>query len=320
MIMRMWRSASTYRNLRRHRGGLPFLESSVFFNNYLGALFHSQCLERRKYKNIYKARHFESNSNSPEITDLEDALNLFNSMLQTRPLPSVVDFNPLLGQVAKLKHYSAAISLCKQMDLLPILPNVSTLNIMINCFCHLGQMGGSLSVLAKLFKVGFQPDAATYNTLIKGFVMEDRISEAAALFSKMLEDAPSYSFTKLGHPNARTHIFTHLGQPNVRTYTVMISGLCSKGRISESENLLTLMKERGCSPNGCTYNTLIRGCINNKETSRAFRLVQEMADMGFSADDSTMKWVVDLLSKDKLDPELVKRNWYLKLFYTMLKP
>ncbi|ONI01027.1 hypothetical protein PRUPE_6G117200 [Prunus persica] len=267
MIMRMWRPASTYPNLRRHRGGMPFLESSVLFNNYWGALFHSQCSERRKYKNTYKARQFESNSNSPEITDLEDALNLFNSMLQTRPLPSIGDFNKLLGQVAKLKHYSAAISLCKQMDLLPILPNVSTLNV-INCFCHLGQMGGSLSVLAKLFKFGFQPDAATYNTLIKGFVMEDRISE---------------------------------------------------GRINEAENLLTLMKERGCSPNGCTYNTIIRGCINNKETSRAIRLVQEMADMGFAADNSTMKWVVDLLSKDKLDPELVKRIWYFKLFYTVLK-
>ncbi|KAL6276280.1 hypothetical protein ACE6H2_019881 [Prunus campanulata] len=265
MIMMMWGSASTYRNLHRSRGGRPFLESSVFFNNYLGALFHSQCLERRKYKNTYKARH----SDSPEITDLEDALNLFNSMLQTRPLPSIVDFNQLLGQVAKLKRYSTAISLCKQMDPLPIVPSICTLNIMINCFSHLGQMGNSLSVLAKLFKFGFKPDAATYNTLIKGFVIEDRISE---------------------------------------------------GRIGEAENLLTLMKERGCSPNGCTYNTIIRGCINNKETSRAIRLVQEMADMGFAADDSTMKWVVDLLSKDKLDPELVKRNWYFKLFDTMLKP
>ncbi|BFG34595.1 hypothetical protein CerSpe_208690 [Prunus speciosa] len=233
MMMMMWRSASTYRNLHRRRGGMPFLESSVFFNNYLGALFHSQCLERRKYKNTYMARH----SDSPEITDLEDALNLFNSMLQTRPLPSIVDFNQLLGQVAKLKRYSAAISLCKQMDLLPIAPSICTLNIMINCFSHLGQMGNSLSVLAKLFKFGFKPDAATYNTLIKGFVIEDRISEAAALFCKMLEHAPpSYSFTKLGHSTARTHIFTHLGQPNVRTFTVMISGLCSKGRISEAEN------------------------------------------------------------------------------------
>ncbi|PQQ19855.1 pentatricopeptide repeat-containing protein [Prunus yedoensis var. nudiflora] len=133
-------------------------------------------------------------------------------MLQTRPLPSIVDFNPLLGQVAKLKHYSAAISLCKQMDLLPIVPNVCTLNIMINCFCH----------LAKLFKFGFEPDVATYNTLIKGFVIEDRISEAAALFFKLLEDAPSYPFTKLGQPNVRTYLFTNLGQPNVRTYTVLI--------------------------------------------------------------------------------------------------
>ncbi|KAI5316511.1 hypothetical protein L3X38_036218 [Prunus dulcis] len=128
-------------------------------------------------------------------------------MLQTRPL----DFNPLLGQVAKLKHYPAAISF--------------------------------LSVLAKLFKFGFEPDVATYSTLIKGFVIEDRISEAAALFCKLLE-----------------------------------------------------------------------------ETSRAVGLVQEMVERGFSADDSTMKWVVDLLSKDKLDPELVERNSYFQLFDTMLKP
>jgi pentatricopeptide repeat protein len=62
------------------------------------------------------------------------------------------------------------------------------------------------------------------------------------------------------------------------------------------------MEEKGRSPDGWTYNIIIRGFINNKETSWAMGLIQEMVERGFSADASTMKLIIDLLSKDKVDP------------------
>ncbi|PQP92135.1 hypothetical protein Pyn_21266 [Prunus yedoensis var. nudiflora] len=64
------------------------------------------------------------------------------------------------------------------------------------------------------------------------------------------------------------------------------------------------MEEKGCSPDDCTYNTIIRGFIHNKQTSRAMVLIQTMVEKGFSADASTTELIVNLLSKDEVDPTL----------------
>ncbi|KAB2606730.1 pentatricopeptide repeat-containing protein [Pyrus ussuriensis x Pyrus communis] len=85
----------------------------------------------------------------------------------------------------------------------------------------------------------------------------------------------------------------------------MIRGFCNGGQICEAENLLREMEEKGCSPNGWTYNTIIRGFINNNETSTGVRLIQEMVERGFSADASTIELIVNLLSKDRVDATLL---------------
>ena len=116
-----------------------------------------------------------------ELNSVEDALTLFNRMLRMRPLPSVVSFNQLLGKVAKMKHYSAVISSYSQMGLVGIVPDKYVLNIVINCFCHLKQMPFSLSVLGKFIKFGYELDTVTFSTLIKVFLLEEKIVEAKDL-------------------------------------------------------------------------------------------------------------------------------------------
>ena len=86
----------------------------------------------------------------------------------------------------------------------------------------------------------------------------------------------------------------------------MINGLCNGGLIVEADKLIREMEERGCSPNVCTYNIIIRGFIENNEISRATALIQQMVERGFSADASTTELIIDLLSKDKVDPALLQ--------------
>ncbi|KAM5548765.1 hypothetical protein ABKV19_000265 [Rosa sericea] len=146
-------ASSSYCNDRGRGGGMPRLHSSlVFFNNF----FHSQASVPSTIRK------------PPKLTNLGvgDGLSLFNAMLQMRPLPCVVRFNQIMGHIAKLKHYQAVISLYTQMDRLRVVPDAYTLNIIINCFCHLNQMGFSLSVLGKFFKFGIQPNISQPSTLL----------------------------------------------------------------------------------------------------------------------------------------------------------
>ncbi|VVA38586.1 PREDICTED: pentatricopeptide, partial [Prunus dulcis] len=129
-------------------------------------------------------------------------------MLQMRPLPSVVRFNKILGQVAKLKHYSAVISFYNKMGVSRIGHDVCTLNILINSYCHLNQMGFSLSVLGKFFKLGLEPSVFTFTTLINGFLLENRVVQAAELFNKMINAGNC--------------------QPDAVTYGTLVKGFCMK--------------------------------------------------------------------------------------------
>ena len=64
------------------------------------------------------------------------------------------------------------------------------------------------------------------------------------------------------------------------------------------------MEEKGCAPNKCTYNLLIRGLIHNDDISGALRFKGEMVAKGFYGDVSTCELFLDLVSKGKLDPSL----------------
>ncbi|WZZ80206.1 hypothetical protein YC2023_100778 [Brassica napus] len=64
----------------------------------------------------------------------DDAVHLFHSMLRSRPLPTVIDFNKLFKAVAKT-------SLSKQMEFNGVAFELYTLNITKNCFCRLRKLG-----------------------------------------------------------------------------------------------------------------------------------------------------------------------------------
>jgi pentatricopeptide repeat protein len=76
----------------------------------------------------------------------------------------------------------------------------------------------------------------------------------------------------------------------------MIKGLCKEGLIDEASELLEKMDGNGCSPNDRTYNTIIQGLLQHKETSKAMELVKIMVNKGFSADSTTTEILLDLIS------------------------
>ncbi|KAL6203391.1 hypothetical protein ACLB2K_027091 [Fragaria x ananassa] len=118
-------------------GGMPFLHSTL-----VTALFHSQPSNPSK-----------SGETHPENHNVEDVLKVFDEMLQRRPLPSVVRFTQILGQLVKLKQFEAVLSLNRQLLLSGIRPNHYTLAIVINCYCRLNRMDYALSVLVHFFKL-----------------------------------------------------------------------------------------------------------------------------------------------------------------------
>ncbi|KAK2967918.1 hypothetical protein RJ640_010528 [Escallonia rubra] len=191
------------------------------------------------------------------INKLQDALFLFHEMLRLRPLPSTIQFTRLLTAVTKMKHYSAFIYLYKEMGVLGITLDEYTLNIAISCFAHLSRVDCGFAILGSFFRRGILPDVVTFNTLLKGLVVEDRVPDAVQLFMKLIRQ--------------------RVCEPNVVMYGTIVSGLCKTGNTSRAIQLLGLMEEEGkCKPNRVIYNTVIHSLCKDRMVDDALTLFSKM--------------------------------------------
>ncbi|KAH0863884.1 hypothetical protein HID58_081095 [Brassica napus] len=125
----------------------------------------------------------------------DDAVHLFHSMLRSRPLPTVIDFNKLFKAVAKTKQHSPRViplqadgiqwSLHSQHNQELLLPPPETRFSLDDAW----DLFSSLLPLK-----GVKPDVKTYNIMIGGLCKKGSLSEADMLFKKMGEEdgtAPS---------------------------------------------------------------------------------------------------------------------------------
>ncbi|KAB2623298.1 pentatricopeptide repeat-containing protein [Pyrus ussuriensis x Pyrus communis] len=247
----------------------------------------------------------------------DEALGYFNSMIQTKPLPSIWTFNCLLGALSKMKQYSAVVSMCKQlMGYAHFRPDVSTMTIFMNCLCRLNRVDLGFPVLAITLKYGLEPDAhcistllhglckykekgstcdaITYATMINGLCKVGKISKAVEILKKMWEDGRF--------------------KPNKDCYNPIIDGLCkesrmddaltlfrdmiSKKRIQEALTLLETMTTKGIKPDVVTFNSLISASCKSGNWEEGVRLFKTMIGYGALPDIFTYNSVLDALCKE----------------------
>ncbi|OMO88294.1 hypothetical protein COLO4_20322 [Corchorus olitorius] len=245
---------------------------------------------------------------------LDEALGFFNFMISQRPLPSIWAFNHLLGALAKMKHYSTVVSMCKQMmGCEGMHPDIATMNIFMNCFCNLKQADFCFSVLALILKLGLQPNSYSMNYLLLGRINEGKIDEAMKLFWQIVQTGYPYNvytcnviiggLCKSGYTRYAVKILKKMNgsrslEPNVVTYSVIIDGFCKEGSVDKSLIIFQDMLDRGVEPNIVTYTTLIQGLCGNGQWNEAKGLIADMINRGISPNVYTFNTLIDSLCKE----------------------
>ena len=213
---------------------------------------------------------------SRTFKNLDHALGLFNTMLHMHPLPSIVDFTQLLGAIARMKHYSVVVTVIRDMGTFGITPNVYTLNVLINFYCHLNQVDFGFSVLATNLKLGYQPDYITLTTLVKGLYLKGNILGVVRLVEEMEKkgyETDAYTcgtivngLCKIGQTSVAIRLLRKLEEgnfeQNVVLYSMIIDSLCKDKLVTEALNLLSEVMSKGIQPDVVTYNCLIQGLCN----------------------------------------------------------
>ncbi|CAL8991892.1 unnamed protein product, partial [Prunus brigantina] len=195
----------------------------------------------------------------------EEALGYFNSMIQMKPIPSYWTFNCLFGALSKMKLYSAVVFMYKQlMGCRQFQPDVSTMNIFMNCLCRLNRVDLGFSVLSLTLKCGLEPDAYSLNALLQGLCKNSSLSEAMELFRKIEEK---------GYPCDEF------------TYSTIINGLCKAGKTCMALKMLKEMQEhRKSKLNPSCYNPGIGNLCKERRIEEALTLFQDMISNGVGPD------------------------------------
>ncbi|KAL4375037.1 hypothetical protein AHAS_Ahas05G0241700 [Arachis hypogaea] len=118
-----------------------------------------------------------SSLHSHSTRQVDEAVHSFTRMLSMRRPPSIIQFTKILGSLAKTNHFSTAISLFQQLQARGIAPDLFTLSIVINCCCGIGRVTLAFSVLAKIFRMDYQPNTVTLTTILKGLLLMTLKSE-----------------------------------------------------------------------------------------------------------------------------------------------
>ncbi|XP_028802638.1 pentatricopeptide repeat-containing protein At1g64583, mitochondrial-like [Neltuma alba] len=167
-----------------------------------------------------------------------------------------------------MKHHRTAISLFSKAECKGFTPSLFTLNILINCYCHLGNMF-LLSILGKILKMGCQPDIITLTTLLKGQCINTNVREALVFHNDILTkgfqlDEVSYGtlidgFCKIGKTSAALELLRK-----------METGLVKPGCITKAEAIVGRMMKSSIKPDVISYSALMDGycMMNNVDESK----------------------------------------------------
>ncbi|XLT04932.1 hypothetical protein HN51_043681 [Arachis hypogaea] len=274
--------ATRYAIPKLHRFLLPssnLLAFMPYTNRTRLCLLHSQPLPSR---DAYK------------FDNVEDVVALFNCMVDMHPQPLIVELTKILGTVVKMKYYATAIYLYTQMESKGILPFSVTLNVLINCYGHAGQMGFALSVMSKFVKWGFKPSVVTFTTIMKGLCLNGKILDALDIYDKIV--AKGFWFDEV-------------------IYGTLINGLCKSGKtrvalqrlwkmedglLDDALDLYFNMLDRGISPDVVTYTSLIYGFCHVGQWKEARLLLNEIVVKDIGLDVYTFNIIIDALCKEKM--------------------
>ncbi|XP_012832969.1 PREDICTED: putative pentatricopeptide repeat-containing protein At1g12700, mitochondrial [Erythranthe guttata] len=171
------------------------------------------------------------------INELDDTVFLIRKMMRVRPQPSVFELTKQLQVIVKMKQYSVALKLFDEMRQWGAPVNVYTMNILINCCCHLRGVDFSFAVFGSFLKHGYEPNVTTFNTLLKGLFLDGNVAEAEKLFKKILT--------------------LKLCELDDVTILTVIDGLCKAGRVHTARDLLLLLEKTIYKPSVKAYSAVI---------------------------------------------------------------
>lgn len=166
--------------------------------------------------------------------DMDQALELFDSMLHEDIAPDLVIYNTLLDGCVKRKHHDICDTLLADMSTYwKITPNSYTLSILIKHHGRQGDLFRAFQLVDELPRsFGFSANAHVWTCLISACINQGRFGAADAVFSAMCGDVlPQLDEEDAILIDAIKSQLADICSPDIKTFETFIQGCLRYARI-----------------------------------------------------------------------------------------
>lgn len=195
---------------------------------------------------------------------LDEALRVLSCMNSSSFKPSVGVFNVLMGALVDAKRdFKNVLFVYKEMVKVGIVPNVETLNYLLEALFEDDRVDTALDQYRRMNKKGCSPNTRTFEVLIGGLIAKERADEALVILDEMLqlECVVDLNF-----------------------YTCVVPLLCRINKLEAGMRLFKKMKSSKLSPDSSTYGALVECLCLNLYMDEAIKLFEETKDGGVTLD------------------------------------
>lgn len=208
---------------------------------------------------------------------LDEALLVIQHASSAKLKLSISAWNGVLHGLVK-QGRGLRLFMLTYMDIMKagVLPDVETLNCLIEVLCESGRLELALIQFNRMSKKRCAPNNYTFEILITALCSHNRADEAVILFDKMLQLRCT---------------------PDSNFYAQVIPLFCKFSKVNEAIKLHQMMKEDGLQLDLQLYSALIRCLCENQLLDDTNLMFQEMIASGHSPMTSTYVDIVDCYCK-----------------------
>jgi len=215
---------------------------------------------------------------------MEDALSVYNDMLESGTRPNTVTYNVLINGYGKALDMESAVRMYRQLILRRCPPDVVTFSSLIDGYCRCGQLDDAMRIWKEMGQHHIQPNVYTFSIIIHSLCKQNRSAEALGFLREL---------------NMRADI-----APQTFIYNPVIDILCKGGQVDEANLIVTDMEEKGCHPDKYTYTILIIGHCMKGRIPEAITLFHKMVETGCRPDKITVNSFISCVLKAGMPNEV----------------
>lgn len=188
-----------------------------------------------------------------------DGLRLMQEMEGMNCLPTLETITTLIHGAGIARNVTRAWELFNELPVRNICPDIGVYNAMISSLVKCRQVDSAVNLMIEMEEKYIEPDGMTYHTLFYGLMKSKGIEGIRELYQKMVNDG-----------------FI----PKTRTVVMLMKFFCGNRHVDLGLNLWEYSMEKGSCPHDHALALLVTGLCSQGRVQEAFECAKQMLSRG----------------------------------------